>query len=344
MVHHSRPWITESDITAVQQVLSREMLAQGSITHEFEKALADYFNVDDAIACSSGTAALSLALRALNIGSGDEVILPTYVCHSVADAIRGVGAQPVFCDIGEHWVITTENVIPFLSVKTKAIIVVHIFGIVADTLSFKKFGLPIIEDCCQAFGARLGGFTTGFMGTCGIFSFQGTKCLTTGEGGAVMSADSDFLRRIKKIDTNPALRFPMSDMQAALGLNQLKRYAEFLDHRFYLADRYFNELPNHVIQEMIAVKDHSMFFRFLLRQKTQKSFNEIRDWFAEQRIAVRQGVDQLIHRYAGMSDEYFPIAKQCFEETISIPIYPALTYEQQSQIIYEIRKWLTRCI
>lgn len=340
MIHHSRPWITEADTIAVQQVLSSEMVAQGSITHEFEKTLADYFNVDNAIACSSGTAALSLALQALDIGSGDEVILPTYVCHSVADAIRGVGAEPVFCDIGDQWVITTENVVPYLSVKSKAIIVVHIFGIVADTLSFKRFGLPIIEDCCQAFGARRGGITAGLMGTCAIFSFQGTKCLTTGEGGAVMSADSAFLRRVKKMDTNLVLRFPMSDLQAALGLNQLKRYSEFLDRRLYLADRYFNELPNQVIQEMIAVKDHSMFFRFLLRQKNQKTFNEIRDWFAEQGIAVRQGVDQLLHRNSGMSDEYFPMATQCFEETISIPIYPALTHEQQSQIIYKIRQWL----
>lgn len=342
MIPHSQPWITKEDRVAVDKVLSSGMITGGGKVQEFEQALTEYIGSTDTVVCGSGTAALVLALLSLNIGKGDEVILPTYVCGSVADSVRMVGATPVLCDIGEFWNVTPETVALKISSCTKAIIVVHIFGITADITAFLDFGLPVIEDCCQAFGGKHNEKTLGTFGTLGIYSFHATKCLTTGEGGAVTSNNHALMKRIRSIRDTKFVHSSMTDLQAVLGLSQLSRYSKFLDIRSQTANYYLKQLPCPLTAAIKSVQNNSIFFRFPLRVQTGLNFDEIQGHFAKQGIAVRRGVDELLHRRLGLSDKEFSNAVEIYNKTLSLPIYPSLTKKQLKWIAEQIRAFFIK--
>jgi UDP-4-amino-4-deoxy-L-arabinose-oxoglutarate aminotransferase len=337
MIAHSKPWITDSDLRAVDTVLTSGMIAQGKLVREFEVKVAQYLGVADGVAVNSGTAALVLALKALGVGPNCEVIIPTYVCKSVAEAVISAGARPILCDVGDEWNMTVETVALKVTPRTAAIIVVHIYGIPADTYSFKKFGVPIIEDACQAFGASIHGAKVGTIGTIGVFSFHATKCLTTGEGGMAVSNDPDLIERMRVL--RDGLNFalgervasPMTDLQAALGLSQLSRYSEFLSRRKEIADLYFTKLSECHVQLPKAIREKSIFFRFPLR--VQGDFDMHRQQFEKLGVHVRRGVDALLHRIMGLDKHLFPVAEKLFAETVSIPIYPALKEKEVETVI-----------
>lgn len=340
MIQHSGPWITEDDLTAARNVLLTGMIAKWNITEEFGKAISKHVGAGDCVACGSGTAALQLALLALNIGKGDEVILPTYVCQSVADAVMSTGATPIFCDVGGLWNMEPENVEKKISSSTKAIIIVHIYGIYADTPSFKKYRIPLIEDFCQCFGPKNNPATKA-TGDVSFYSFHATKCLTTGEGGAISSNNADLMRTIKGIFSRNAVASPMTDIQSALGLSQLNRYETFIRRREDIANFYFNDFPKYLTESIASVRHKSMFFRFPLRFPSKIDFEKIRNQFERDGIAVRRGVDELLHRRFGLSDNEFPNAVKCFDETLSIPILPFLKENDLERIVRGVEKYAT---
>lgn len=340
MIPHSKPWITNEDRASVDKVLTSGMIARGRVVQEFERAITDYVGGIDTVTCGSGTAALMFALLALDIGRGDEVILPTYVCRSVVDAVQTVGAIPVLCDVGENWNMTEETINKHISTRTKAIIVVHIFGIAADVISFLNFGLPIIEDCCQAFGTKSNGKIVGTIGTLGVYSFHATKCLTTGEGGAVIANNIELITKIRRLQALKRIPSTMNDIQAALGLSQIKRYDEFLSLRLSIATKYLNYLPIDLTTNISSMKNQTIFYRFPLRIAGGMKFEEIKSHFAIQGVAVRRGVDELLHCSMGLPNRDFPNAVKCFEETLSIPILPTLSEEEVNKIIGVINNWI----
>src|SRR6185369_15632781 len=171
----SKPWITNEDIEAVSRSLQGLMIGQADTTAEFESLIAEWVVGQGGVAVGSGTAAILLALKTLGIKEGDEVVLPTYVCHSVAEAVVASGAKPILCNVGENWVMTPESLALHLTSKSKAIIVPHLYGIYADIAGFKQFGLPIIEDCAQALGRSR---SHPIKGDIAVFSFHPTKCLS----------------------------------------------------------------------------------------------------------------------------------------------------------------------
>lgn len=331
LITHSKPWLNDTDIDAVDSALAGGMIAGGVKVREFEKAVSEYHGTTGSVAVGSGTAAIVLALKALDIGKGDEVILPTYVCISVLHAVKAVGAVPVLCDVGRHWNMTPEEVKPHISKNTKALIVVHIFGIAADTAKFLRFGLPVIEDCCQAFGAVTGGKKAGTVGACGVFSFNAIKCITTGEGGMTTSTDPVLVERMRALKASNSIASPMSDLQAVLGLSQLARYDEMLNRRRAIAQKYFSRLPSRLTARLSEVKEGSIFFRFPLT--VSGDFEALRKDCEEKGFAVRKGVDALIHRKFGSADKDFPNASGLFETTLSLPIYPALMEEDVDLIL-----------
>jgi UDP-4-amino-4-deoxy-L-arabinose-oxoglutarate aminotransferase len=347
MISHSKPWLTDRDQAAVREALGSGMIAQGQRVQLFEEACARYLGISAGVAVGSGTAALILALLALDLRQGSEVILPTYVCRSVAEAVISAGYVPVLCDVGDGWNMTSETVAKALTRQTTAIILVHLFGIPADVEEFSAFGLPIVEDTCQAFGAKIGDRMAGTMGTVGIFSFHATKCLTTGEGGLAVSNDSVLLRRMQMLrdgEGRLARRVvaPMTDLQAALGLSQLSRYDLFLERRRVLAERYFEALENCHIELPHGERKRSIFFRFPVREGGD--FGETRQKFSERDIQVRQGVDVLLHRLIDRGRGSFPTSERLFAEAVSLPIYPALMDEEQERIIQACRDiWGVRC-
>ena len=318
------------------------MLAEGQRVKAFEQAVSEHLGLLGGVAASSGTGALCLGLLGLEVGSGDQVILPTYVCRSVWDAVRSTGATPVLCDVGEDWCMNVGTVRPRLTVRTKAIVVVHPFGIMSEVDPLCALGLPVIEDCCQAFGAQRGDRRAGTFGKLCVLSFHATKLLTTGEGGMVLTRDRTLLEKLRDLKQGgsggPGVRFrhPMTDLQAALGLSQLKQYGGFLARRKSIAGYYFAQLTGLPVRLPTSVRDRSIFFRFPLR--VQGDLQRFRESFLADGIQVRQGVDMLLHRWAGGEPNAFPGAERCFAETLSIPLYPAMSDEECEQVVGSCRR------
>jgi UDP-4-amino-4-deoxy-L-arabinose-oxoglutarate aminotransferase len=325
VIPHSRPWITESDHAVVAAVLQSEMIGQGSATGAFEAAMAAWLGMPaPGVAVATGTAALQLALGALEVGEGDDVILPTYVCRSVLQAVRSVGATAVLADVGPQWVITPANVEPLLNRRTRAIVVPHIYGIFADVAALRTFGVPVVEDCAQALAA---GRDRPLRGDVGVYSFHPTKCLTTGEGGLAIARDAalnERLRGIRDGDIGRRVCAPLSDLAAGLGLSQLARYDASLTRRRNIAGVYRAALGAAADRALRRTPwDRTMHFRFVV--SSDEGFEANVTAFARMGITVRRGVDELMHRLVGAPDRGFPMATELFDTTVSVPIYPALS-------------------
>jgi len=326
-IPHSRPWLNESDMAAVRAVLDSEMIAQGDLTSRFEERMGQWVCAEPGVAVTSGSAALHLALLSLAIGKGDEVILPTYVCRSVLEAVLALRATPIVCDIGNQWVVQAEDAAPHVTNRTRAIIVPHIYGIYADTGSFRQFGLPIIEDCAQAIhyeGQRA------IQGDMAIFSFHPTKCLTTGEGGMVVTNSPELSSTLREWrDGRPEavagrVFCPLSDLGSALGLSQLDRYEHALERRQHIASQYRERLRNTGVRATEkSTFESSMHFRFTVEM--EGGLEAYESEFSSNGIVVRRGVDELLHRLLELQDADFPTASHLFSKTISLPIYPMMS-------------------
>ena len=257
----SSPEITEADIEAVVSVLKTPRLSIGPKIVEFERAIADLSgHVAHGIAVNSGTTALHLCLRALGVGEGDEVILPSFTFIAAGNAILYERARPVFVDIEP----CTLNLDPdklerSITPKTRAILAVHTFGVPADMGPIMhiagKYGVPVIEDACEAIGARYRGQSVGGIGHFGVFGFYPNKPITTGEGGMVVTRDSrmaDIMRALRNQGRREqdgwldhallGYNYRISELNCALGLEQVKRIEDILDRRAAIARQYWEEL------------------------------------------------------------------------------------------------------
>lgn len=259
MIKVNSPHITESDIQAVVNVLKSGNLAAGEYVRVFEEAFAKYLGVKHVLTVSNGTIALYLALRALGIGPGDEVVVPDFTFAATATTVALAGGKVVPSDIDlETYTIDVEGLEKRLSSKTKAVIAVHLYGHPADMDPLIRLaeerGVHVIEDCAQSHGAEYKGIKTGSIGSVSAFSFYATKNLTMGEGGAV-ATDSSSVAEYVKLQRNHGQRekyfhsvigwnFRITDMQAALGCSQLTRLDEMNERRRAIAKIYDDELSN----------------------------------------------------------------------------------------------------
>lgn len=322
MIPHSKPWIDHTDKVAVAAQLSSGMIAHGEAAERFELALGRRCGAARAITTASGTAALALCLATLNVGHGDEVILPSYLCQSVLDAVREAGAQPVLCDSGPLWNATADTISARITPRTRAIIAVNIFGISARLSALAQSRCAVIEDHAQSFG-----LPEPLYGAAAFFSFHATKCLTTGAGGAAI---------VRK----PMATGTMSDLQAALGLSQLARYEAMLARRRQIAERYFAELPSRLTEALGTVREQSIFYRFPLRMRGD--FAAIQAQYAARGVAVRRGVDALLHRVMDRPDKDFPNAVAAYDSTVSIPIYPVMSDDEVGRVIDTVKAVMTQ--
>lgn len=333
MIQHSKPTLSAEDAQAVEACISSGLISRNKLCAKMEQDLIQYLGIKFARITNSGTSALVLALKALGIHSAkQEVLLPTYVCKSVVEAINDCGGTPVFYDNSKDWISDLLKIKDKISGNTAAIIVVHTMGIVLkDIKKIVDLNIPVIEDVCQAFGAELDGKKVGTFGTIGVFSFHATKCLTTGEGGAIIASDDDIITQINaSYDTIPGI-YSFTDLQASLGISQLSRYNGFLLRRKELGEKYFENLPEWATRSFKEIGGNSIFFRFLI--KIPEPFDTIKEKFSNVGIAVRKGVDDLLHRSYGLSDKDFPNAVEVFNETISLPIYPNLNPDEFLHIV-----------
>lgn len=325
LIPHSRPWITDADREAVLGALDSVMIAEGDLTRQLEAEAAAYLGQAGGVAAPDGTTALYLALRALDVGPSDEVIIPTYVCEAVAQAVRWTGASPVLCDIADDWCVNADTVRRAITSRARAVVVVHTFGIVADVGPIIELGLPVVEDLAQAFGASSPHGRAASFGDLSMTSFHATKCLTTGEGGMAFARGERLAGRLRAIKTS-AQRLPMSNLQAALGLSQLERYDEFLARRARIADRYRKAIPDRYLPPASVLRQ-TIHFRFPIR--VDRDVAEMMSRFAEHGVLAKRGVDALLHSERGA----FSGAESAFTHTLSLPIHPSMSAQEVDRVI-----------
>ena len=246
----SGPWITEREIAYVTEAVTHAWYSQANVWHErFETAFARHLGRQFATALPSCTSGLHLALAALGIGPGDEVIVPECTWIATSAPITYVGATPVFADIDPvTWCLSAESFARHLTPRTRAVIPVDLYGSMPDYNALGvlagQHGVAVIEDAAEAIGAETAGKPAGSFGIAGVFSFHGSKTLTTGEGGLLATDDEPFFRRVLHLrdhgrepgdrfffNTAVAYKYKMSSMQAALGLAQLERVQELIERK-----------------------------------------------------------------------------------------------------------------
>ena len=257
------PWITQKEIDYVSDAVTHAWYGNANVYHErFEKAFADYLGVRFAVSLPSCTSAIHLSLLALGVGPGDEVIVPDVTWIASAAPITYVGATPVFADMdAKTWCLSTESFIECITPRTKAVIPVDLYGNMPDMDSIQKVaeqhGIAVIEDAAEAVGSEYKGKKAGSFGDIGVFSFHGSKTLTTGEGGMLATDRGDIYQRVlflrdhgRKpgdrmfLNTEVAYKYKMSSMQAALGLAQLERIEELVARKREIFRWYAEELSD----------------------------------------------------------------------------------------------------
>ncbi len=244
------PSITQKEIDYVTDAVTNAWYGNANLYHDrFEKSFADYLGVRYAVALPSCTSAIHLSLLAMGVGPGDEVIVPDATWIASAAPITYVGATPVFADIDRQtWCLSADTLVAAITPKTKAVIVVDLYGNMPDLPALlaaaRHHGLHVIEDAAEAAGAEYAGHKAGSFGDTGVFSFHGSKTLTTGEGGMLVTSDKALHRRALFLrdhgrrpgdkqfwNTEVAYKYKMSSMQAALGLAQLERIDELIERK-----------------------------------------------------------------------------------------------------------------
>ena len=256
------PIHTDKDREALLSVLDSGKWFLGDRVAAFEEAYATFQRAEYCITCNSGTAAGEIVLQAMGIGAGDEVIVPPYTFIATASAVSRVGAVPVFADLDEAWCLDPEQVEAAITPRTRAIMPVHFGGRICDMDKMnaigERHGIPVIEDACHSWGGRWEGHGTGTLGCCGFFSFQMSKNITAGEGGAIVTNDAALASRCRSVmncgreegspwyhHVNVGTNARLTEFQAAVLLCQLDR----LEEQTLLRERNASIL-NHALEQV----------------------------------------------------------------------------------------------
>ena len=330
IIPHSKPLIDTEDIKAAKEVLASGHIAQGQRVREFETKLAKTVGVKYGVAVSSGTSAIHLALTALNVGAGDEVIIPSYVCAAPYMAALHAGATPKIVDIDpSSFNVSAHTAQRAATPKTKAIIVPHMFGCPAELDGLLELGRPIVEDCAQSLGAEYKKRSVGSFGRLGVCSFYATKMITTGEGGMVLTDDHEIYNRALEVReynkrplTTVRYNYKMSDIQAALGLTQLKKLKYFIERRREIAAIYNERFAEYdVTLPSIPSHKKSVFYRYVV---LLDRLEHIQKAARKSGIMCEKPVWQPLHRSLP-SITNCPNSDYVHDHALSIPLYPSLT-------------------
>lgn len=351
----SKPDITAAEKVAVLEVLDSGFLAQGKRTAEFERRFAELCGVSHAIAVTSGTSALHIALMAHRIGPGDEVITSPFTFMATANAILFAGAKPVFVDIDEaSFNINPELIEAAITPRTKAIMPVHLYGqmCVMDQIRAiaEKHGLVVIEDACQSVMATYQGKAAGSWGT-GIFSFYATKNLMTGEGGMITTDDDEIADRCRMLRNHGmreryyhesvGLNFRMTDIQAAIGLVQLDRLAALTVKRKANAAYLNGRLESVVVPKTTEGCEH-VWHQYTVRVTNGIGRDAAVKQLAEAGIGTGIFYPIPVHKQQSVRDEIngvvLPVAERMAEQVMSLPVHPQLSLEDLEMIVVEVNK------
>ena len=368
------PDIGEAEIAAVVEVLRSGWLTTGAKTKEFERQFAERIGVKHAVAVNSATAALHLALEAIDIRSGDEVIVPTMTFASTAEVVAYLGAKPVLVDCLEDTLcVDPAAVAAAITPRTKAIMPVHYAGQACDMepmlATARRHGIKVVEDAAHALPAAYRGRTIGTLGDVTCFSFYANKTITTGEGGMLVTADDALADRARIMSLHgisrdawkrftaegswyyeilrPGFKYNLTDVAAALGIAQLARCDEFWHHRTALARRY---------DELLA--DVGAVTRPTTRPDVTHAWHlyVIKLNLDRLRITRNEFIEELKKRRIGHSVHYTPLhmhpyyretygyqpgdlpaARSVYERIVSLPLFSKMTHAEQDRVVRAIK-------
>lgn len=367
----AKPYIDKNDKKSVMEVLNSGWLSLGPKYKLLEQKFTEYTNTKYACAVSSGTSGLHLMVKSLGIGPGDEVITTPFSFIASSNCILYVGAKPVFVDIEE----TSFNIDPAkieaaITKKTKAILVVHIFGQSADMTPIlkiaRKHHLKIIEDSCESIGALYKGKMTGTFGDAGIYSFYPNKQMTTGEGAVIVTNSKTMYEncdswRNQGRPLNPSKKgadwdwltserlgynYRMDEMSAALGVTQLAKLEWMIDQKRQVVDwyqQYLTDIPGVLLPQVAPKRTHTWFVYVVRIQDDRR--DEMMKKLLEIGIQVRPYLP-VIHLQPFMKAEFgfkvgdYPVAELVAAETLALPFYIGLKKSEVKYIASQIKKIL----
>jgi dTDP-4-amino-4,6-dideoxygalactose transaminase len=372
-----RPSIGEEEIAEVVDTLRSGWLTTGPKVGEFQRRFAAAVGARHAVALNSATAALHLALEAVGVGAGDEVIIPAYTFTATGEVVTYLGARPVLADCRADTLnVDAETIESLITGRTKAVIPVHVAGQVCDMEPILELartrGLSVIEDAAHALPASYKGRPVGTIGDITAFSFYATKTITTGEGGMVTTERDDYAARVKLMSLHGlsgdawnryssrghwyyeveefGFKYNMTDVAAALGLRQLERMWTFQRRREQIARWYtdnFGELDTCVVPRDAGFGTHAWHLYIL--ELNEAALAVGRDQIVE---SLRQkGVGTSVHfiplnlhpvyqRTYGYRVGQFPTAEAVFGRAVSLPIYPGMTDDEVAHVIDAVRTTL----
>lgn len=374
----SRPNIGNEEETAVLEVLRSGWLSTAGKAAEFERGFAEFLGIKNAVAVNSATAGLHLTLEALNIPPGSFVAIPAFTFTATAEVCRYLGAHPLLVDIRED----TLNLDPgrleeVLRLRASSrgpvsgIIPVHVAGLGCDMEEInalaEKYRIPVVEDAAHAFPVKIGSAWAGCAGTAGVFSFYATKPITTGEGGMIVTDRDDLAERMRVMRLHgidrviwdryrsrgaaweydvvaPGYKYNMTDIAAAIGIEQLKKARDFRETRERIARTYLRGFEGYdFLRNPADSRDHAWHL-FILRIRPEK-LTITRDEYIEEIHDAGIGVSvhfKPLHLMSYYKKEYslkprdYPAALRAFETCISLPLYPGLSEEQVNYIVRRV--------
>jgi perosamine synthetase len=356
------PWIDESELRELKRVIDSTFIVEHEATREFERLTAELTGCKHAIAICNGTLALFASLKALGVGAGDEVIVPNFTFIASSNAVILAGATPVLCEVkGDTFCIDVARAKHLVTDRTKAVMPVHLYGQSADmgeVMAFAdNYGLKVVEDAAEAIGVTFEGRHVGTFGDVGIISYYGNKTITCGEGGIVLTNDDDVAKAVYRLKNygrerkgtfvHDTIGFNLSftDLQAAIGLAQMKKMAAIVSKKRAIRDRYVDELSDLPDLRPVFVDPRCepvfWFTSFLCSDP-----DALAKFLQAQNIQTRRFFYPLHLQpcYANCNivkglDGDFSVSESIYRCGISLPSYFRLSAEDQSYVVRQIKRF-----
>jgi perosamine synthetase len=350
MIPHNRLSFGQQAAYEVADVVASGWVASGSRVERLEKELARVAGRRFCRCVGSGLGAIRLALQALGVGSGDEVVIPAYSCVALANAVLACGAKPVAVDIAAGaWNLDPKQVRRAANPKTKAVIAVHTFGLPAPIHDLASLNIPVIEDCAHTLGIEVNGKAVGSLGAVAISSFYATKLVGGGEGGAVFTDKkeiAEFVSQSRDYDEQAPsglrLNDKMNDMEAALALTQLRDLERILETRAGLVREYDKALrpvsEKTGLFRVPAIAADRVWYRYAVEMVSGDA-DRVIDALQGYGVEARKPVtDWRTPEFRGEC----PVTDRAYALLVSLPLYPTLTAEEQQRVCEAFRSVVSR--
>jgi len=340
---------------AIQEVLNSTSFIGGDIVDKFEAGFAAYAGLDHAIGCANGTDAIEIALEALGIGAGDEVIVPSYTWVSTASAVSRVGAEPVFVDVHpEYYTLDPAQIEAAVTSRTKALIPVHFYGLPANMKEImtaaRKNKLFVIEDCAQAHGASIGKQKVGTFGDIATFSFYPGKNLGAyGDGGAVLTNDAKLAEKISIIarlgqkgkhnHLMAGRNSRLDTLQAAILLAKLPHIEEWTAKRRWVARQYNLKLDNLAVKTHRIPNNYKHVYHLYVIQVEER--DKLKEFLAAKGVQTQIHYPKPINQFAFFKNSRpMEVADQMAGKLLSLPIFPEMTIGQIDHVVKQLEAFI----